>query len=193
MLTTIQFLMLTEKYQVRFLTNNLSSLDELLVFVELIQMQGLVISYEHVIIVSMEIWKERLSLEEDIEAEYSSYLDEEQLKQLNQKKDKKEETLRKILGIALRMKLTQSFSANYDIATKDIVEIKKSIHVGNTSDTKKKDSRRSRKKTKSRQHQNPGKQRKRGTTRKHLQNDDIRLSSGCITRASRASFIALAA
>ena len=193
MLTTIQFLMLTEKYQVRFLTNNLSSLDELLVFVELIQMQGLVISYEHVIIVSMEIWKERLSLEEDIEAEYSSYLDEEQLKQLNQKKDKKEETLRKILGIALRMKLTQSFSANYDIATKDIVEIKKSIHVGNTSDTKKKDSRRSRKKTKSRQHQNPGKQRKRGTTRKHLQNDDIRLSSGCITRATRASFIALAA
>ena len=192
MLTTTQFLMLTEKYQVRFLTNNLSSLDELLVFVELIQMQGLVISYEHVIIVSMEIWKERLSLEEDIEAEYSSYLDEEQLKQLNQKKDKKEETLRKILGIALRMKLTQSFSANYDIATKDIVEIKKSIHAGNTSDTKK-DSRRSRKKTKSRQHQNPGKQRKRGTTRKHLQNDDIRLSSGCITRATRASFIALAA
>ena len=192
MLTTTQFLMLTEKYQVRFLTNNLSSLDELLVFVELIQMQGLVISYEHVIIVSMEIWKERLSLEEDIESEYSSYLDDEQLKQLNEKKDKKEETLRKILGITLRMKLTQSFSENYDIATKDIVEIKKSIQVGNTSDTKK-DSRRSRKKTKSRQHQNPGKQRKRGTTRKHLQNDDIRLSSGCITRATRASFIALAA
>lgn len=192
MLTTTQFLMLTEKYQVRFLTNNLSSLDELLVFVELIQMQGLVISYEHVIIVSMEIWKERLSLEEDIESEYSSYLDDEQLKQLNQRRDKKEETLRKILGIALRMKLTQSFSANYDIATKDIVEIKKSIHVGNTSGTKK-DGRRSRKKTKSRQHQNPGKQRKRGTTRKHLQNDDIRLSSGCITRATRASFIAVAA
>ena len=192
MLTTTQFLMLTEKYQVRFLTNNLSSLDELLVFVELIQMQGLTISYEHVIIVAIGIWKERLSIEEDIESEYSSYLDDEQLKQLNEKKDKKEETLRKILGITLRMKLTQSFSENYDIATKDIVEIKKSIQVGNTSDTKK-DSRRSRKKTKSRQHQNPGKQRKRGTTRKHLQNDDIRLSSGCITRATRASFIALAA
>jgi hypothetical protein len=127
MLTAHQFLRLNDTSQIKFLTNNLSTLDELLVFIELIQMQNLIIDFDNVLRKSINIWTTRLTLTDEIEEEYSEYLDDEQLQELNLRKIRKDELLTTILGIGLRMKLIKSFSEKYDIniSSKELLVLKK--------------------------------------------------------------------
>jgi hypothetical protein len=122
MLTTHQFLMLSGKYQVRFLVNYLSNLDEFLVFIELAKLQNLIIDYD-VVAKALDIWTSRLTLEEEIEEEYSEYyFDDGQMERLSKRKAIKEKRLKQIQGIGLRMRLTKSFSDRYEIASKDVLE-----------------------------------------------------------------------
>mmetsp|Transcript_8996 Transcript_8996/g.8733 ORF Transcript_8996/g.8733 Transcript_8996/m.8733 type:complete len:118 (-) Transcript_8996:316-669(-) len=107
MLNTYQFLALNEKNQVKFLTNNVSTFDEFIVYLETIQIQHaslLLIDFEHVIRKSVQILLSRVTLAEDIEIEYSDrYLDdEEQCDQLNKMKRIREEKVKKIWDICLR-------------------------------------------------------------------------------------------
>jgi hypothetical protein len=179
MLTTHQFLMLSEKYQVRFLVNYLSNLDEFLVFIELAKLQKLIIDYD-VVKKALDIWTSRLTLEEEIEEEYSAYyFDDEQIKQLEQRKALKEKRLIQIQGIGLRMRLTRSFSDRYEIPSKDVLKYKEGLTI--TEQKNGNNKKRSEKKKRNRE------------TKRKNSKDERRLSLGCVTLATRASFIALAA
>ena len=104
MLNTYQFLALNETNQMKFLTKNVSTLDEFIFFLETIQMQHvslLLMDYEHVIRKSVQILMARITLAEEIEIEYSDrYLDdEEQYDQLNKMKRIREEKVKTIWDI----------------------------------------------------------------------------------------------
>jgi len=113
MLNTYQFLALNEKNQVKLLTNNVSTFDEFIVYLETIQIQHdslLLIDFEHVIRKSVQILLSRVTLAEEIEIEYSDrYLDEEeQCDKLNKLKRIREEKVKEIWDICLRKDVTQS-------------------------------------------------------------------------------------
>jgi len=117
MLNTYQFLALNEKNQVQFLTNNVSTFDEFIIFLEAIQTQHdslLLIDCEHVIRKSVQILMSRVTLAGEIEIEYSDrYLDDkQQCDQLNKLKRIREEKVKKIWDICLRKNVTQSSSTS---------------------------------------------------------------------------------
>jgi hypothetical protein len=107
-MTLEKFLKHSEETQIDFLVNDLSSLDDVVLFVSFVYMLHKSISY-HVLRRSMDAWEKRLSTE-------TRTISENEKEQFN-----------KLLGMAIKMKFVGSFAENYDMDPKIVMARKQQL------------------------------------------------------------------
>jgi hypothetical protein len=121
MISVNKFTAMTTRNQVHFLIYELSSPKEVLVFVELAKMQNSNIDYI-VLTKSIDVWKSRLEIVDEIEKEYGRYLNYLETKTLEEIRFNKNKVFQKILGIGIQMRFQQSFEEKcYQTNDDDII------------------------------------------------------------------------
>jgi hypothetical protein len=103
-----RFLQLQEDEQIDFLVNDISSLDDVVLFVSLARMLHRCLSY-NVLRGSMDIWEARLNTE-------SRTMSQNEIEQF-----------KKLLGLAIDMKFVRSFAENFEIDSKLVMARKQQL------------------------------------------------------------------